>query len=148
MSNAIQREMVIPQPREKVWRALTQSSALAEWMFPNDFEAKVGHKFTFQVPGNPKMKFDGLTVRCEVIECEAPRRLVFSWSAGGAVENTTVSYRLEPEGEGTRLYFEHAGFDLSQPFGNQAFKGAQYGWAGMHKKMEAIVAGPAEGAVG
>ena len=86
MIKAIQREILIPQPREQVWRAITDSATLAEWMFPNDFEPRVGHHFTFRVPGNPKMNFDGLTVRCEVLECEPPHenargRLAFSWSA-------------------------------------------------------------------
>ncbi len=42
-------------------------------------------------------------MRCEVLECEPPSRLVFSWSAGGPVVNTRVSFRLEPDGEGTRV---------------------------------------------
>src|SRR6185369_6015334 len=147
MTNTIQREIVIPQPREQVWRAITESATLAEWMFPNDFEPRVGHRFTFRVPGNPKANFDGLTVRCEVLECEPPResaggRLAFSWSAGGPVENTRVSFRLEPDGDGTRVFFEHSGFDLSLPFGEQAFKGAEFGWAKMLKQLTAVVASP------
>ena len=137
MSNAIRREMLIPQPREEVWQAITESATLAEWMFPNDFEPRIGHQFTFQVPPNPKVNFDGLVVHCEVLECEPPSRLVFSWSAAGLVD-TRVSFRLEPvssEEEATRLFFEHAGFDLSQPWGEQAFKGAEYGWAKMLKQL-------------
>ena len=57
MTKTIQREILIPQPREQVWRALTDSATLAEWMFPNDFEPRVGHHFTFQVPPNPKVRF-------------------------------------------------------------------------------------------
>jgi uncharacterized protein YndB with AHSA1/START domain len=149
MTNTIRREIVMPQPRDKVWRAITDSTPLAEWMFPNDFEPRVGHQFTFKVPGNPRMP-DGLTVRCEVLECQPPSRLAFSWSVGGAVENTRVSFRLEPDGEGsaaaaaaagTRVYFEHSGFDVTLPFGEQAFKGAEYGWAKMLKQLAAVVAG-------
>lgn len=143
MSNTIQRELRLPHPREKVWRAIASSSALADWMYPNDFEPRVGHPFTFRVPPNPKVGFEGLTVRCEVLECSPPERLVFSWSAGGPVENTQVSFRLEPDGVGTRLLFEHSGFDLSHPFGNQAFKGAQFGWAKMLEQLSAVVAGAA-----
>src|SRR5579862_2493878 len=91
MPNTIQRELLIPQPREQVWRAITESASLAEWMFPNDFVPRVGHHFTFQVPPNPKMNFDGLVVRCEVLECQPPGehtsgRLAFSWSAAGLVD--------------------------------------------------------------
>ena len=87
------------------------------------------------------VNFDGLVVRCEVLECEPPSRLAFSWSAGGLVETRSVSFRLEPDGEGTRLLFEHSGFDVSQPFGEQAFKGAEFGWAKMLSQLDAVVAG-------
>jgi len=144
MTKTIQRELLIPQPREQVWRALTESSALAEWMFPNDFVPVVGHHFEFQVPPNPKARFDGLVVRSEVLECEPPSRLAFSWSAGG-LEGTRVSFRLEPDGERTRLFFEHSGFDVSQPWGKQAFQGAELGWAKMLGQLLAVVAGLARG---
>ena len=140
MSNTIRRELFIPQPREKVWRALTTRAALAEWMYPNDFEPRVGHRFTFQVPPNPAVGFEGLVVRCEVLECDPPGRLMFSWSVGAPVENTRVSYRLEPEGDGTRLFFEHSGFDLAHTWGTQAFHGAEYGWTMMHGQLTALIA--------
>jgi uncharacterized protein YndB with AHSA1/START domain len=140
MTKTIQREILIPQPQEQVWRALVDSTALAEWMFPNDFAPHIGHRFTFRVPPNPKAKFDGMIVHCEVIECEPPDRLAFSWSAGGLVD-TRVSFRLEPDGEGTRLLFEHSGFDVSQAWGDQALRGAEFGWAKMLGQLPAVVAG-------
>lgn len=140
MTKTIRREIAIPQPREQVWRALTDSNALAEWMFPNDFAAHVGHHFTFRVPPNPKVGFDGMVVRCEVLECEPPSRLAFSWSAGGLVD-TRVSFRLEPDGDGTRVLFEHSGFDVSQSWGEQAFRGAEFGWAKMLKQLPGVAAG-------
>jgi uncharacterized protein YndB with AHSA1/START domain len=144
MTKSIQRELSIPQPREQVWRAIADRTALAEWMFPNDFEPRVGHQFTFQVPPNPQARFDGITIHCEVLECEPPSRLVFSWTAGGLVD-TRVSFRLEPEADGTRVYFEHAGFDVSQPFGEQAYRGAGYGWAKMLGELPRVVTALATG---
>lgn len=140
MSGTIQKELLLPQPPEKVWQAISTSTALAGWMYPNDFEPRVGHRFTFQVPPNPKVGFEGLVVHCEVLECEPPRRLLFSWSAGGPVVDTRVGFRLEPEGSGTRLFFEHSGFDLSESWGNQAFHGAEFGWAKMLGQLSSIVA--------
>ena len=121
MSKTIRREMEIPQLREQVWLAITDRATLAEWMFPNDFMPRVGHHFTFRVPPNSKVNFDGLTAHCEMLECDPPSSLVFSWTAGGFVDITQVSFRLEPDDEGTSNLFEHAGFDLTQAFGEQAF---------------------------
>ncbi|HZV05073.1 MAG TPA: SRPBCC domain-containing protein [Gemmataceae bacterium] len=132
MTKTIQREILIPQPREQVWRALTTSTALAEWMYPNDFEPRVGHRFTFRVPPNPKAGFDGI-VRCEVLKCDPPSELAFTWVVGEFL-NTRVSYRLEPEGAGTRLFFEHSGFEQEQ-----ALKGAEYGWTMMHGKLTKVL---------
>ena len=140
MTKTIRRELLIPQPREQVWRALTDSATLAEWMFPNDIEPRLGHHFTFRVPANPKAGFDGMMVRCQVLECEPPNQLAFSWSAGGLADSR-VSFRLEPDGEGTRVLFEHSGFDVSQPWGGQAFKGAEFGWTKMLGHLPAVVAG-------
>jgi uncharacterized protein YndB with AHSA1/START domain len=141
MTNSIQREILVPQSRERVWRSLTESALLAEWMFPNDFEPRIGHRFTFRVPPNPKVGFDGLTVHCEVLECEPPSRLAFSWSAGGPVVDTRVLFRLESDGEGTRVHLEHSGFDVTQPRGEQAVRGADFGWARMLGQLPAVVAG-------
>ena len=143
MTKTIRREVVIPQSREQVWRALTDSVALAEWMYPNDFEPRVGHHFTFRVPANPKAGFDGIVVHCEVLACEPPRLLAYSWSVGGPVVGTRVSFRLEPEGDGTRVFFEHSGFDVSQPWGEQALQGAEFGWEKMLGLLVGVVASPA-----
>lgn len=144
MTNTIQREMLFPNSREQVWEAITDRETLAEWMFPNDFEPRVGHQFTFRVPANPQMNFAGLIVRCEVLECEPPAEkcgglLSFSWSAGPPVENTRVTFQLESTGNGTRLFFEHSGFDLAHPFGEHAFKGAEFGWAKMLKQLGEVL---------
>ena len=141
MTKSIRREILIPQPRERVWRALTDRVALAEWMFPNDFEPRVGHHFTFQVPPNPGASFEGLVVRCEVLECEPPHRLAFSWTAFGPIINTRVSYRLDPNDDGTRLVFEHSGFNLTQPRDLLAFQGAEFGWGKMHDQLTTLLAG-------
>jgi uncharacterized protein YndB with AHSA1/START domain len=139
VKNTIQREILIPQSREQVWQALTDSAALAEWMYPNDFEPRVGHNFTFRVPPNPKVGFEGVVIECKVLECQPPSRLTYSWS-GGAIVDTRVSYRLEPDGEGTRLIFEHSGFDLSQPWCEPAMRGLEYGYAKIFKQFAAFVA--------
>jgi uncharacterized protein YndB with AHSA1/START domain len=138
MTDSIQREIVFPQPREEVWRALTDSAALAEWLMPNDFEPRVGHRFTFRTQPNPQAGFDGI-VHCEVIECAPPSQLAYSWAGGGI--DTRVSYRLEADGGGTRVFFEQSGFDLAQPWGGNALRGAEYGWTMMFERLSGVVAG-------
>jgi len=136
MSDRILRELYLPHPPQDVWRALTESEAMAEWLMPNDFEARVGHRFTLRSQPKPHAGLDGL-IHCEVLECDAPARLAYSWAAAGV--DTRVSYRLEPEGEGTRLFFEQSGFDFSQPRGRTARRGAEYVWGRMLGALEGVL---------
>lgn len=131
MTQTIERKLEFSQSPAEVWRALTDPTLLAKWMYPNDFEPRVGRRFTFQVPPNPQADFDG-TVRCEVLECIPQSRLVFTWSASNV--STRTSYRLEPDGAGTRVLFEQSGFEHEQ-----AFKGAEYGWTLMHGKLAELL---------
>jgi len=103
---------------------------------PEDLSSPQRH--TFRAPPNLKTGFDGIVVRCQVLECEPPSRLAYSWSAGPIID-TQVSYRLEPDGGGTRVFFEHSGFDMSQPWGEQAFRGAEFGWARMLERLPGVV---------
>jgi uncharacterized protein YndB with AHSA1/START domain len=68
-SHAIVVEKVLPYTPERIWRTLTQSDRIAKWLMPNDFEAAVGHRFTFCT--KPMGDWDGI-VHCEVLQC-APR---------------------------------------------------------------------------
>jgi uncharacterized protein YndB with AHSA1/START domain len=140
MSESIRRELVFPHTQEDVWRALTDSATLAEWLMPNDFEPSVGHRFTFRTEPNPQAGFDGI-VHCEVLECAPPSRLAYSWAGGGI--DTRVTYQLEPDGDGTRVLFEQSGFDLSQPWGAAALRGAEVGWKRMLDRLVGALAGSA-----
>jgi uncharacterized protein YndB with AHSA1/START domain len=105
MKRDLHFEATYSHPPQKVWRALTDSSALAQWLMPNDFEARVGHKFQFRT--KPAPGFDGI-VNCEVLELDPPKRLVYSWSGGGL--ETRVVWVLEGFSGGTRLRLDHTGF--------------------------------------
>ena len=105
MERDLHFEMVYPHPPEKVWRALTNSAALAQWLMPNNFEPRLGHKFDFRT--KPARGFDGI-VHCEVLELDRPKRLAYSWSGGGL--DTQVIWILEATSGGTKLRLEHNGF--------------------------------------
>lgn len=133
MTKSVKRELRFPQSREEVWQALADSESLAAWMHPNDFEPRVGHRFTFRVPPKPEVGFPGLTVHCEVLICRPPEALAFTWVAGDL--KTKVEYRLEPDGQGTRVYFEQSGFEQENAYG-----GAAYGWKLMHGALSELLA--------
>ena len=127
MTDAIRTDSFFPHPPEKVWRALTDPELLASWLMPNDFEPRVGHRFTFRTDPVPAHGFDGI-VRCEVLELVPARRLRVSWAGGGL--DTTVTWDLVPEGRGTRLLLSHEGFDSGVPRQHATLRILGGGWAG------------------
>jgi uncharacterized protein YndB with AHSA1/START domain len=96
---------IYPHPIERVWRALTDSNAMADWLMENDFKPEIGHRFQFHT--KPAPGFDGI-VNCEVLELHPPSRLAFSWKGGGI--DTIATFTLKPVPEGTHLRLEHTGF--------------------------------------
>jgi uncharacterized protein YndB with AHSA1/START domain len=127
VTGAIRTDAFLPHPPEKVWRALTQSDLLAAWLMPNDFEPRVGHRFTFTTDPVPAAGFDGV-VHCQVLELEPPRRLRISWAGGGL--DTTVTWDLVSEGHGTRLLLSHEGFDENDPGQQATMRILGGGWSG------------------
>jgi uncharacterized protein YndB with AHSA1/START domain len=105
MSTDLRFVETYPYPRERVWRALTSSAAIADWLMPNNFQPVVGHRFEMRT--KPAPGFDGI-VRCEVKSVEPPVRLVYSWRGGGI--DTIVTFTLEAVEQGTRLTLVHGGF--------------------------------------
>jgi uncharacterized protein YndB with AHSA1/START domain len=90
-----------PHPVERVWTALTDRAELAQWLMPNDFDARIGHSFRFEA-GPPRG-----AIEAEVLAVDPPTRLQLRWMLDGVA--TTVTFTLEADGDGTRLHLEHAG---------------------------------------
>lgn len=106
-----------PYSPQRVWQAITNRHALAQWLMENDFEPRVGHKFRFEP--QPHQGFHE-AIHCEVIELDEPRRLSYTWRGGLSGKLTIVTWRLVPVEGGTQLQMEHTGFErnastLSQP---------------------------------
>lgn len=138
MKRSITHEFTLPHPIERVWALLIDPVAMAKWMMPNDFQPTLGHRFEFRRAPMPALGFDGIT-RCEVIALEPPSHLAFTF-CGGALD-TVVRFRLEPAGEGTRLRFEHSGFDLDDPRQGFSFDAMNGGWAKLGASLDALLAG-------
>lgn len=129
-THAITIEKVLPYPPERIWRTLTKSELIAKWLMPNDFEPVVGYRFTFQT--KPMGDWDG-TVHCQVLQCDPPHLLRYSWKGGsdsnpdyGARLDSTVTWTLTTVAQGTHVRMVHDGFVLP---GNQfAFNVMGQGW--------------------
>lgn len=130
MKHDIQIEVVYPASPERVWRALTDPQALAEWLMPNDFVPEVGHKFQFRA--RPRWGWRGI-VDCVVLEVDEPRRLSYSWQGDEKQAPTTVTWILQPTAEGTRLRLEHTGFHGLGGFFHKLLLGS--GWGKMMRTL-------------
>jgi uncharacterized protein YndB with AHSA1/START domain len=64
-----------------------------------------------------------------------PGRLI-SYSFAEGTLDTTITWRLEPEGTGTRLFLEHAGFDPDSPISQKALHGMGNGWPALLARIE------------
>ena len=113
-------ERDVPHPPEKIWRALTQSSLIEEWLMKNDFQPVVGHRFSFRA--TPVPNWSGV-IDSEVLVVEPNSRLSYSWGSMGL--ETVVIWTLTPTASGTHLRMEQSGFRSEE---DAAYKGATYGW--------------------
>jgi uncharacterized protein YndB with AHSA1/START domain len=120
-------ERLMPHPPEKIWRALTESQLIADWLMQNDFAPVVGRRFHFRAKPIPNM-WNGVT-DSEVLAVEPPHRLVYSWNASGEEAQdglkTIVTWTLIVEAGGTRVRMEQAGF---RPQDEGGFRSMGGGW--------------------
>ena len=113
-------ERTFPHSPEKLWRALTDSSLLAQWLLKNNFEPEVGREF--QLRNEPVQNWDGI-IDCKVLAIDALKQLSYSWRTLG--QDSVVTFTLSATDGGTHLRMEHAGFRADQ---EAAYRGATYGW--------------------
>ena len=113
-------ERVLPHAPEKVWRALTENTLLAQWLMKNDFEPVTGRKFQFKA--DPVPGWNGI-IDAEVLVVEPLKQLSYTWSSMGS--DFVVLWTLSPTEAGTQLRLEQSGFGPDQ---NAAYQGANYGW--------------------
>lgn len=104
MSQEVVLEMFYPHSPERVWQALTDRHILSVWMMDNNFEAQLGHRFRFQSCLLPGLE---VTIYCEVLEVEVPKRLVYSWKEQPSDQASRVIWTLSPVEGGTQVRLQH-----------------------------------------
>jgi uncharacterized protein YndB with AHSA1/START domain len=104
MLQDVKLDVFYPYPPERVWNAITDRRALADWMMENDFEPHLGHKFRFRSAPLPGVE---VAIQCEIIELDEPHRLVYTWQDSPSHEPSLVVWTLTAVEGGTRLQLKH-----------------------------------------
>ena len=116
MAATIRVDQFVAAPPAKVWRLLTEPALIRLWWAEGEVAAVVGHRFTLDMPGYGKQP-------CKVLEVDPPHRFVYTFTSAW-----TLTWRLEPEGGGTRVFLEHSGFNLDDNRMAAAFERMGRGW--------------------
>ncbi len=133
-SGVIQLEHVYRHAPSRVWKALTDPELHARWWAAGDVKPIVGHRFELDMGPFGKQV-------CEVVEVDPERLFKYRFSIGRL--DTTLTWRLLPEGTGTRLLLVHEGFDLDSPMARQAYEGMRPGWPSVLDRLGAALDGDA-----
>lgn len=106
-------QRVFPAPREQVFRAWTEASALQQWFRPMGckvtvslLELRVGGEYQFDL-----IHPDGATstINGRYIAISHPERLVFTWVSGGThFQETEVTVEFFERGAATEVRLTHA----------------------------------------
>lgn len=128
----IRLEQFVARPPAQVWAALTTPAALARWWAAGDVRPVPGHRFTLDMGPWGRQP-------CEVIAVKPERRFAIAFAQ--RTLDTTITWRLEPAPGGTRVCFEHAGFDLDAPQARIAYDGMKRGWPSVLARIEQAIDG-------
>jgi uncharacterized protein YndB with AHSA1/START domain len=122
---------------EKVWEALTSAELSRKYFFGNavEIELKVGGKYIVRQP-------DGaLHISGEVVECEPPRKLTFTFNVNwpALIEKlgpTLVSYEIEPAGDAVRLTMTES---HDRPLSDDILSGGRQGWPAILSSLKSLL---------
>lgn len=132
IQDTVERQIVIPVARERVWSALTDPSQISQW-----FCRSVS--LTLE-PGAPILFrwHKGDSNRGIVVAVEPPHRFAYRWTPGDdpdqsipldRLPTTLVEFLLEDTPEGTRLTVIESGFAaLPEAIRESAWRANAQGW--------------------
>jgi uncharacterized protein YndB with AHSA1/START domain len=103
-ARSIAFECDLPEPPEKVWRALTTPEIVSEWLLPTDLVPVAGEKFAFRDSAATE-------IECEVLSVEPERSISFGWRDAEARRSrldSTVTFEIAgTDAGGTHLRIVH-----------------------------------------
>lgn len=105
MTKTIKKERVFNHSIDQVWNAITKAEEISTWFLKADFKPQEGYKYTFNSSGEECSPIIG-----EVLEAN-PYTLVYTWIVKDNPAKTTVTWKLEDQGNSTKLYLEHSGIE-------------------------------------
>ena len=117
MTDSIERSINLSAPVDRVWRALTDHREFGQW-----FRVAIEGPFVAGQPSTGHMTLKGyehVRWNVRIVAMDAPRHFAFTWhpyAIDPAVDYdvegpTLVTFRLEPDGAGTKLTVIESGFD-------------------------------------
>ena len=107
--NRIKKELWLPHPIEKVWKAITQKDSISKWLAPTNFEAKEG--FSYEI----NSKKEGCNQIFGKIKKAQPYNLTYTWTEASKEEiETEVSWQLSSKDNGTLVILEHISITNNQ----------------------------------
>jgi uncharacterized protein YndB with AHSA1/START domain len=137
-TRSVARELTIDASPETVWEFLVDPDKATRWMGETaSFELRPGGVYRVGV-------IPGHTALGEFVEVDPPHRLVFSWGwepgADGSNPvppgSSTIEIELVPDGDGTRLRFEHRGLPTPESAESHA-----HGWDHYLERLAGAAAG-------
>ena len=146
-TDRIEKSIVLPAPRTRVWRAITDIREFNTW-----FGVELTTPFTpgAMVSGRITIpNYDHLVMTLWVEAIEPERRFAFRWRPNAidpavdysAEPTTLVTFTLDDLAEGTRLTVVESGFDaLPESRRLSAFAGNSEGWTIQLQNIASYVA--------
>jgi uncharacterized protein YndB with AHSA1/START domain len=116
--DAIRIERLLPGPRERVWRYLTEPELRRRWLAAGAFDLGPGGAVELVFRNNDLTRDDDpppagyeahgeeSRLRGTILACEAPSLLAFTW--GSDPDSSQVRFELVEEGDRVRLTVTHS----------------------------------------
>lgn len=135
VKNTIEKTQWFPHSIEKVWRALTETEQVTQWLAPTNFKGVKGAQYSLH----------SIKDECNVVEGivkeASPYTLIYSWTAmNHKTVETEVKWVLTTENKGTKVHMVHSGIlQYDQQAGVEMFSSFFDGWKRCFSQIEDVL---------